>query len=248
MIKTVIIDDDKNIREMLASLFEDYFPEITICATADSVQTGIDAIKKHQPELVTLDIELKGGTGFHILQKIKPYNFKLIFITAFNHFAMKAIKFSAMDYILKPINEIEFKTGIERVLKEIEDTEVEQQINNFFDIYEKKTQSKKIILRTANSIHITDISDIIYCKSDNSYTTFYLNEKEKIIVSKGIKEYDKLLNEYGFFRSHQSYMVNLHYVNRLDKTDGGFLILKDKTEIPVSLRRKAKLIQILETI
>ena len=122
------------------------------------------------------------------------------------------------------------------------------QINNFFDLYEKKTQSRKIVLRTSDSLHLTDISEIIYCKSDNSYTTFFLENNKKIIVSKGIKNFDKLLSEYGFFRPHQSFLVNMQHVIKLDKTDGGFLILKNNTEIPVSSRRKAKLIQILEKI
>ena len=248
MLKTIIIDDNQNIRQTIKHLYSEYFPEISVVGEAESVSEGIKLIQTHKPQLITLDIELTDGTGFHILQKLKPFNFKVIFITAFNDFAIKAIKFSALDYILKPINEFEFKDSIERALKEIESSEIEMQINNFFDLYEKKTQSRKIVLRTSESLHLTDIREIIYCKSDNSYTTFFLENNKKIIVSKGIKNFDKLLSEYGFFRPHQSYLVNMQHVIKLDKTDGGFLILKNNTEIPVSSRRKAKLIQILEKI
>jgi len=244
MIKAVIIDDEPEIREINRRLLADNFTEVEIVGEADSVDSGVELIQSLQPQLVLLDIDIKGGTGFHILQKVKPCNFALIFITAFNEYAIKAIKFSALDYILKPVNETEFCTAVQSAIESIENRKLEDQVNNFFDHYERKTQSKKIVLKTSDSIYLVDISDIIYCVSDNSYTTFYIKDKKDILVSKGIKEYEKLLESYNFFRPHQSYLVNLHFIHKIDKTDGGSIVLKNSKEIPVSFRRKQALMDI----
>ena len=248
MIKTIIIDDNKDIRDFIENLINEHFPTLEICATADNVIDGTKIIKQYKPELVLLDIELKDGTGFDILQNLESYTFKLIFITAFNNFAIKAIKFSALDYILKPINELEFITGIKNALQEIENSQLETQITNLFEHYEKKTISKKIILRNSDNLHIINVNDIIYCQSDNSYTTFYINNADKILMSKSIKEYSDMLAEYGFFRSHQSFLVNLQHITRLCKHDGSYLILSNNKQVPVSTRQKAKLISILERL
>lgn len=247
MIKTVIIDDESCFREMIQMLLEDYFPDIKVVAQAESVEEAIQAIEEQQPELVFLDIEIKGGTGFHVLHKLKNRDFKLIFITAFNEFAIQAIKFSAIDYILKPINEFEFKGGVERAMQEIEKFEnsgsLDLLLNNF-----RSNTDKKLVLRTAQNMHVVDISDLVRCVADNAYTTFHLDSGEKIMVSKGIGEYAELLASFGFVRPHQSHLVNLNYIKKLDKTDGGFLILKDKTEIPVSSRQKPLLIELLNKL
>jgi two-component system LytT family response regulator len=248
MIKVAIIDDDPDMTNTNSSLLKKYFPEIEIVGLADSVSTGISLIKDRSPQLVLLDIELKDGTGFDILQQIKNCSFQVIFITAFNQFGIKAIKFSAIDYILKPVNEYEFKKSIENALSTIESSEIEKQIETFFSHYEKKAQIKKIVLKTLDFLHIIDISDIIYCKSDNSYTTFFLNSGEEILVSKSIKEYNEILSDYHFFKPHQSFLVNLNYVKRIDKSTGGFLILKSGSEIAISSRRKPSLIKMLENL
>jgi len=228
-------------------LLEDYFPDVEIAAQADNVEDAVDTIETHRPDLVFLDIEIKGGTGFHVLQKLKNRDFKLIFITAFNEFAIQAIKFSAIDYILKPINEFEFKAGVERAIQEIEKFEnsgsLDLLLNNF-----RNNTDKKLVLRTSQDLHVVNIGDLVHCVADNAYTTFYLDSGEKIMVSKGIGEYAELLASFGFVRPHQSHLVNLDYIKKLDKTDGGFLILKDKTEIPVSSRQKPLLIEFLKKL
>jgi len=248
VIKTIVVDDDDNMRNLIIDLLREYFPMIEICAEADNVIDGTRIIQQYKPDLVFLDIELKDGTGFHILQNLKSYNFKLIFITAFNDFAIKAIKFSAIDYILKPVNQFEFKAGVEKALHEIENSQLEKQINNFFELYENKTKSKKIILRNSDNMYVIDIEDIMYCRSDNSYTTFYLENGETVLMSKSIKEYNEILSEYGFFRSHQSYLVNLHYIAKLSKHDGGCIVLQNNKQLPVSTRRKANLLSILDKL
>ena len=247
MIKAIIIDDESCFREMIQFLLEDYFPDVKVVAQAESVEGGVQVIEEHIPDLVFLDIELKGGTGFHVLQKLKNRKFKLIFVTAFNEFAIQAIKFSAIDYILKPINEFEFKSGVERAIQEIERNEPPVPVENLFNNNQGK-QDKKLVLRTSQNIHVVNIGDITHCEADNAYTTFFLNSGEKIMVSKGICNYIELLSSCGFVTPHQSHLVNLNYVKKIDKSDGGFLILKDNTEIPSSVRRKQAVLDILNKL
>ena len=247
MVKVVIIDDEKSSRETIKFLLADYFPEVTGSAEAESVDDAVKIIEEQNPELVFLDIEIKGGTGLHVLQRLKKRDFKLIFITAFNDFAIKAIKFSAIDYILKPINEFEFKNGVERAILEIGKISNSSQTDTLF-ANQENTKERKLVLRTSQEIHIVNISEIVHCVSDNAYTTFRLNTGEKIVVSKGIGEYADLLAGFGFLRPHQSHLVNINYIKKLDKSDGGFLILKDKTQIPVSSRQKQQLIDLLSKL
>ena len=228
MIKAVIIDDEPAMQEVNSRLLAEYFPEIDIVGIADSVKTGVRLIQKVKPDLVLLDIELKDGSGFQLLQKLKPYDFKVVFITGFHSFAIKAIKFSALDYIVKPVNETEFQQAIERAVELIDKSEsTDAQLNVLMKSLQKETMSKKLVLRTAESLHVVDISDIYFCKSDNSYTTFYFKDNENILVSKGLKDYENLLADYGFYRAHQSYLVNLNQIKKVDKSDGGFIIMKN---------------------
>lgn len=245
MVKVVIIEDELDLREVISRLLDSNFNDVEIVGETDSVDGGIGLIQRLKPHLVLMDIEIKGGTGFDILQKVKPYDFKLVVVTAFNQFAIKAIKFSAIDYILKPINESEFISAVENALEIIGSSHMEQQMANFIDIYERKTQAKKIVLRTNKAVHIVDISDIEYCNSDNSYTSFYLSNGERIMVSKSIKEFAEILEECNFFRPHQSYLINLNAVKLIDKADGGFVILKNGIEIPISSRRKQIIFEML---
>lgn len=247
MIKAVIVDDDPFHRETIQMLLDDYFPDVLTVAQAEGVDNAVAVLELHQPELVFLDIEIKGGTGFHVLQKLKKRDFKLIFITAFNEFALQAIKFSAIDYILKPINEFEFKAGVERAIQEIEKQEVVAPIEYLVSNYQDKAD-KKLVLRTSQELHVVNVTDVMRCEADNAYTTFYLESGEKIVVSKGLSEYAEMLENYGFVRPHQSHLVNLSFIRKLDKSDGGFLVLKDKSEIPVSARKKQQIIDFLNRL
>jgi two-component system, LytTR family, response regulator len=249
MIKAVIIDDEIAIQEMNSRLLADYFPEIELVGLADSIKNGVELILRQNPDLVLLDIELTDGTGFQLLQKLQPYNFKVVFITGFDSFAIKAIKFSAIDYILKPVNETEFQQAVQRALELINKNENTQpQAEVLMNSFKKEFNNKKLVLRTSESLHIINISDIYFCKSDNSYTTFYFEDNEKILVSKSLKEYEGLLADYGFFRPHQSFLVNLNHIKKVDKTDGGFIIMENKKEIPVSLRQMKNLVGLLEKL
>lgn len=247
MIKAVIIDDDPAMQEINSRLLSEYFPEMIQAGMANSIESGIVLIEKQNPDLVLLDIELADGSGFQLLQKLQPYNFKVVFITGFNSFAIKAIKFSALDYIVKPVNETEFQLAIQRAVETIEKNESNQlQVDVLMNSFKREIQSKKLVLRTSDSLHIVDVGEIYFCKSDNSYTTFYFNGSDKILVSKSLKEYEGMLNEYGFFRVHQSFLVNLNHIKKVDKADGGLVVMKNKREIPVSSRQMKRLIELLE--
>jgi two-component system LytT family response regulator len=247
MISAVIIDDEPAMLEVNSNLLAAYFPEIKLAGTANSVSSGLELIRTQNPDLVLLDIELNSEKGFQILQELKPYSFKVVFITGHDSFAIKAIKFSALDYILKPVNEDEFRQSIQNAVDLIENNDSSQaQVDVLMDSFRREMQSKKLVLRTFESLHIVDISDICFCKSDNSYTSFYLESDEEIVVSKSLKDYEGLLTEFGFFRSHQSYLVNLNHVKKVSKSDGGYMIMKNKKEIPVSMRQMKKLLSLLE--
>lgn len=241
MIKVVIIDDELELRETNRLLLETNFPEIKIVGESSGIKDSIAVIKQQKPDLVLMDIELKDGNCFQILNQLKPYSFKVIFITAFNQYAIKAIKFSALDYLLKPINEFEFIKSIQHFIDSINEEAHIQSVQYEFlerNIIHPPKSLNKIVIRTFDAYHLVDISSIIYCKSDNSYTTFYLEDRREIIVSKSIKEYAELFNDFPFIRPHQSYLVNLNFISKIDKVDGGVLILTNGTEIPLSHRRK----------
>lgn len=249
MIKTVIIDDEPAMQEINRRYLQSFFPEIELTGIANSVESGVQLIKEQNPDLVLLDVELGTDTGFNLLETLKPYSFKVVFITGYDSYALKAIKFSAIEYILKPIDETEFERAISKAVNEITREQYhEEQGQYLLDSIRKEFNPKKLILKTADSLHIIDIKNILYCQSDNSYTTFFIENDEKIVVSKSIKEYEELLSEHYFIRPHQSYLVNLNQVKKIDKSDGGFVIMKNKKEIPVSVRQKKRLIDLLENL
>jgi two-component system LytT family response regulator len=249
MIKAVIIDDEPAMQQVNSQLLYEYFPDIKLLGVADSIEKGTQLILKENPDLVLLDIELQDGTGFQLLQKLKPYTFKVVFITGFHSFAIKAIKFSALDYVLKPVNETEFQQAIQKAIDFIADNKNNNaQTENFFSNYNNSNSPKKVVLRTSDAMHIVGLDEILYCKSDNSYTTFFLKGKKEITVSRSIKEFAELFAEYKFLRPHQSFLVNLQGIVKIDKTDGGFIIMANGAEIPISSRRKQVVFDELEKL
>lgn len=246
MLKAVIIDDQEQCRSFNKKLLQTNFPDVEVVGEADSVETAVEVIVKTSPDLVLLDIEIIGGTGFNVLQKVRPYNFMVIFITAFDDFAIKAIKFSALDYILKPVNETEFCNAIDHAKQSFERCQTSRQLDSLLNTVNDASQPQKIVLRTMESIYFVDINQILYCESDNSYTTFHLEGEKQILVSRGLKEFEQMLESHHFFRPHQCFLVNLNKVTRVDKADGGSLILENSKSIPVSFRRKMALMEILK--
>ncbi len=237
MINAIIIDDEAHIREDIQQKIETLFStEIEIVAQADGVQSGLKAIEKFEPGLLFLDIHLPDGTGFDLLTQSAYKNFEVIFITGYDNHAIKAIKVGALDYILKPVDDDELKEAIH---KAIENSKKDNQLEKLVEIsseYFKGVEKKRVILKTLDTLYAIYEDDIIYCRSNGNYTTFYTQQLEKILVSKPIKKIEEILSENVFIRCHQSYIVNKKHVLKYNKK--GVLIVHLDFKVPVSSRRK----------
>ena len=243
--RALILEDEENNRITLKSMLNDYCPDIQVVAEASNKQEGLAALLKHQPELLLLDIQIEQGTSFELLQEINTENYYIIFITAFNNYAIDAFKYSALDYLLKPINPDELIEAIEKVksLHRLKGTK--SQVDLLLTQMHENTTPKKIVLKTAKSIHLVAIDDIIRCEAQGNYCTFFMADNEKIMVSKTLKDFSPLLINNGFYRAHQAHLINLKHIKRYDKADGGSLIMKDNSQLPVAVRKKGELFNIL---
>jgi len=237
-IRAIVVEDEPNNRDNLLELLKKYCPDVDVIATAHSGSSGIDAILKHQPDLVFLDVEMPDGNGFDVLEKTTSVKFEVVFTTAFDHYALQAFKFCALDYLLKPIDIAELIAAIDKVKKlppeHSSRDQFEALAHNFNNV---QLQSKKIALPTRDGLIFVALTEIIRCESDGPYTTFHLTNGS-VMVSKSIGEYQELLEGYNFYRVHQSHIINLNCVNKYIKGEGGNLIMADDTKIPVSRRKK----------
>jgi len=243
MISIAVIDDESKARETIIRILSLGKTEIRIAGEAGSVASGFDLINREHPDLVLLDINLTDGTGFDLLKKFEKITFMVIFITAHEEYAIKAFKFSAIDYILKPITAGDLLHAVDKANESKSKQDTEVKLTALLSNLEK---IRKIVLRTAESIHIIQVKNIIRCEADVNYTTFYLDNSEKLLVSKTLKDYADLLEHSGFFRTHQSHLVNLDHVVRYDKTEGGHLVMADGSIVPVSSRKKEELFSLFE--
>ena len=243
MLKTIIIDDEISGRNILKNFVSKYCTEkIEIIAEADSVKTGKNQITIHNPDLVLLDVQMQDGTGFDLLELLPNISFKVIFITSYDKFAIRAFKYSAIDYILKPVDPDLLVAAINRIA----DKNVMLDIDKKLDVLiSNKNNIEKIALPATDGIRFLKINEIIRCESDSNYTTFFTINKEKIVVSKTLKEYEVLLSSMKFYRIHKSHLVNLRYISKYVPGEGGYVIMEDKTEVEVSRRKKEGLLTIL---
>jgi two-component system, LytTR family, response regulator len=247
--RALIIDDEKKARETIHSIIQMYCEDIVIVGEAAGVEAGVELINSMKPELVFLDINLSDGNGFDLLKKIKNINFKTIFITAYEDHAIKAFKFSALDYILKPVNPDELIAAVAKAKSFLEKDTINLKFETFISNMENISREiKKIVLKTSDSIHVINVNEIIRCEADRNYTIFMLVSGKKILVSNTLKEYDEMLSNYQFFRAHQSHLVNINHISSYEKKEGGYLIMRDKSIVPVSVRKKETLMSLLEKI
>ena len=231
--KAIIVDDLSDARLAIRSDVEEYYPEVLIVGEADGVVSGAKMIKELEPDLVFLDIQMQDGSGFDLLEITGTDKFKVIFTTASDEYAIKAFKFSAVDYLMKPIDPDELKEAVEKSLKNAHNGSVEV----LKDVIQDGS-IKRIALNTQEKILIKEISEIVRCESNVNYTMFYFSDSTRLLVTKTLKEYDELLSTYDFLRVHQSHLINSKYVKEYNKSDGGYLVLKDNSTVPVSTRRK----------
>lgn len=243
-LSTVIIDDEPRARETIKNMLELYCPELVLIGEAANVVNGVQLIKELHPEVVLLDIKMPDGSGFDLLQQLEAIDFALVFITAFDEYAIKAFKFSAIDYLLKPIDPDELTNTLARIksYKKNENLDISVVLSN---LRELKKEHKKLVLKTSESIYVVGVQDIIRCEASGNYTSFYLANEKPILVSHTLKEYEEMLKEYGFLRVHQSHLVNLAHVKRYNKSDGGMLVMTDNKMVPVATRKREMLLNVL---
>ena len=238
VVKTIIIEDEKHNQAALLNMLKDY-SHIEVLAVCSSNAEAKNAITSLMPDLVFSDIELQGETVFEMLQQLSYINFEIIFTTAHETYALQAIKFSALDYILKPFSPSDLNEAINRYS---EKTNKSKNNNSFETLFHNlkniQKESKKIALPTLNGLHIISLKDIIRCQADNNYTTFYLVGDKSFVVSKTLKDYEQMLEEFDFMRVHHSHLINLHCIKNYAKGDGGVVTLIDGTEVDVSRRKK----------
>lgn len=242
----IIVEDEKRIRTSLVNVIKLHYPEVEIIGEAENIQQAIELIKLKTPDVLLLDIKMPGGTGLELVKQLTPVNFKIIFITAFAQYAIEAIKLSALDYLLKPVIPGELVNALDKANEEINKEKENLKLKALLNNIEKK--EKKIVLNTQEASFVIDVNDIVRCEADRNYTNFYLKDKKRILVSKGLKEYEDILKNHNFIRPHHSHLVNISMIERLDKRNGGALVLNDGSEVPVSTRKHAELIDILKQI
>jgi two-component system LytT family response regulator len=248
MLRAIIVDDIDAVRQKNITVINKYCPNVAIIAEANSVATGYEAIRKFLPDLVFLDVEMNDGTGFDLLQQLAPINFKVIFITGHQEFAIKAFRFSAIDYLLKPIDPEELTEAVAKAEGSLNKEILELKFNTLFSNMERPKNLQKLILKTSDRVYSVNIQDIVRCESDKNYTTFYLNGGDTLLASVTLKEYESMLVPMGFFRSHQSHLINMLYFDHFIKTDSGAIVLKDKTRIPLATRKKEEFLVLLTSI
>jgi len=239
MLKTIIVEDEEKARLNLKRLLQEYCNNVEIIDMLDGVAPGIKSIKKHNPDLVFLDVKMRGETGFDLLEQIDDIKFEVIFTTAHNEYALKAFKFSAIHYLLKPIDIDLLVNAVNRV-EEMQKQKFDTAHFNIAieNLKEQKNTFRKIALPTNDGLVFIQIEEIIRCESEDNYTYFFLANETRILVSKTIKHYEELLAEHNFFRVHQSHLINLNHIKKYHKGEGGYAIMADESTIPVSRRKK----------
>lgn len=237
-LKVIIVDDEQDAVNFIHSIINEYCPGLEVVGIAFNKADGLKQINNKQPDLVFLDVEMPQGSGFDLLAQLPEKKFDVIFITAFNHYAIKAIKFSAVDYILKPINIQEFILAVEKVIEKR--NSLSYQNADFTALLEnlKSALPFKLAIPSSEGMEYLSTRDIIRIEADRSYCWFYLNDMRKLLISKNLKEYQELLNDRNFFRPHNSHLINLEYVKKFIRTDGGYIEMTDGSNVPISRNRK----------
>lgn len=236
MIRSVIVDDELESRNTIFSILQSYCKNIEVVGQAANVAKAFQLIHEVSPDVVFLDIQMPDGTGFDLLEKIKTIDFQIIFITAYDQYALKAIKCSALDYILKPVDPKQLITAVDKISKPGYSIDVLQK--KISTLLRNKNGFERITLPTFEGYRFVNLKDIIRCEADNNYTHFILNSGEQLLVTKTLKVYEEALSDMDFVRVHQSHLVNIKYVDQYIKGDGGFIIMADGSEVEVSRRKK----------
>ena len=248
MIKALIIDDEINNQELISNLLKSYAENVQVVGVADSVEAAYQAINEYQPDLIFLDIQMPDGTGFDLLKRFDKINFKIIFVTAHQEFAIEAFKYSALDYLLKPLSPMNLLAAVKKAEETMGSDELNMKLKILLNnIAEPIKNKKKIVLKTMERIYSVDLDDIIRFESDGGYTKVYLVDGKRIMVSKTMKEFDDMLLDVGFLRIHHSHLINMNHLFCFEKAEG-HVVMKDESIVPVSNRKKEQLLELLNMI
>ena len=242
MKRAIIIDDEEKSRVTLNSFIQKYCPTIQIVDMQNGVKSGVASIEKNNPDVIFLDIEMDDGYGFDVIEATRSYVYDVIFVTAYNQYALKAFKYSAIDYLLKPINPEELILAVNKLTDSSRLSQIEEKLEA---LLLNKKSLQKIAFPSMEGLRLENINNLAYLESDNYYTNVHLKNGEKLVVSKTLKEYDQMLNEEGFFRIHQKFLTNISYISNYTKSDGGYLTLENGVELPVARRKKDDLLKII---
>jgi two-component system, LytTR family, response regulator len=245
----VIVEDEARIRRSLINLLKLHCDNVEVVGEAEDITSGAVVIKAREPDVVLLDIQMPDGSGFELLNQLKPLAFKVIFVTAYDQHAVQAFKFSAIDYLLKPVVAEELIQALDRAAQQISAEQSNMKLEVFLsNIQELNAERKRILLNAHDKAQVICVKEIVSCQADGNYTTFNLADGKKLTVSRPLKEYDEMLSDYRFFRPHHSYLINLMHVDRIEKRDGGQVFMKDGSAIPVAARKSAELMAALSRI
>lgn len=238
MIRSIIVDDEVKSRESLHILLRDFVSNVEVVALCSSVTEGLDAIRKFKPDLVFLDIQMQRETGFDLLARISPIEFDVVFTTAHSEYAIKAFRFSAIDYLLKPIDIEELKRAVEKVEKKLNgniSARIEQLVQN---LKAGPSQRFKLALPTSDGLVFVKVEEIIYCEASSNYTTLFMADGRKFVVSRTLREYEDMLHEQDFYRIHNSYLINLNAIKKYVRGEGGYVVMNNDVSLDVSKRKK----------
>lgn len=245
-IKALIVDDELNNRENLHALLKQYCKDVEVIGLADSVDSAFKIVKSEHPDLVFLDIRMPEKDGFKLLESLKDVNFEVIIVTAYNQYAIQAIKFCAVDYLLKPIDIVELGQAVDQVALRIKQKQENERLKQLINHMHLKNAPLKIGLASQNRVDFVEISRIIRCEADNNYTHVFMERQQKKTISKTLKEFEDLLGDHGFIRLHQSHLVNALHIQSYQRSDGGNVHMSDGSIVPISRARKDEILLLIK--
>lgn len=249
MLNAIIVEDEKRSRETLSGLLKLYCKNVNIIAEADGMQTGIEVIEKYKPDVLFLDVQMPDGSGFRLLESLKEIDFDIVFTTAYDQFAIKAIKFSAIDYLLKPIYPDDLIAAVKKAEQRQDVRNSRKNVEVLLENMKKpESEPPRIVLSTSEKINVVEVKDIIRCESDNYYTLYCFTNGTKLLVSKTLKENEELLKGFNFIRPHKSHLINTMYIKSFNRHEGGFIQMTDGSLVPVSRRKKEKIMEIINNL
>ncbi len=243
-IDAVIVEDEPKNVALLKTMLEMYCPQVNVSGDANSIETAVDVIRKNDPGLVFLDIEIGGGNSFQLLDILQPVKFDIIFVTAYDSYLLKAIKYSALDYLFKPVNIKELIASVNKSVEKMHTQKTAGQIEQLLKNFSAPKNLTTISLPTSFGFYVIAVQNIVRCEAKGSYTVFYMSDGKSHTASKTLKEYEEILPSDIFFRAHHSHLININFIVKYNKGTGGIIEMKDKSSIPLAARRKNEFINL----